>query len=182
MKCTTNRKIISKLFGRLAWCWICINVLDIFIMLLRRKNVQRFFSSEPIIYFSHFVSSKNMIFGKTLVKKKSRNPIHIYFKKYPKLFFSNRIGLFWFRFPPVLFARGYWFCGSSMGWGLRPRGYSGTRRYVREYRLYAVEGFTGTNSLYGFRMGEGGFGAPPGEDVIVAVIWDLSVIFLMRLP
>ena len=61
-----------------------------------------------------------------------------------------------------------------MGWGLRPRGYSGTRRYVREYRLYAVEGFTGTNSLYGFRMGEGGFGAPPVEDVIVGVIWDLA--------
>ena len=88
--------------------------------------------------------------------------------------FSNRIGLFWFRFPPVLFARGYWFCGSSMGWGLRPRGYSGTRRYVRECRLYAVEGFTGTNSLYGFRMGEGGFGAPPVGDVTHGIFLGLT--------
>ena len=73
-----------------------------------------------------------------------------------------------------------------MGWGLRPRGYSGTRRYVREYRLYAVEGFTGTNSLYGFRMGEGGFGAPPVGDVTHGIflggIWDFLVSFHMRLP
>ena len=105
-----------------------------------------------------------MIFEKSWSKKVAKSNTYI-FKNIQNYFFSNRIGLFWFRFPPVLFARGYWFCGSSMGWGLRPRGYSGTRRYVRECRLYAVEGFTGTNSLYGFRMGEGGFGAPPVGDV-----------------
>ena len=77
MKCTTNRKIISKLFGRLAWCWICIKVLDIFIMLLRRKNVQRFFNSEPIIYFSHFVCLKKHDFCKKLVKKVAKSNTYI---------------------------------------------------------------------------------------------------------
>ena len=68
-----------------------------------------------------------------------------------------------------------------MGWGLRPRGYSGTRRYVRECRLYAVEGFTGTNSLYVFCMGEGGFGAPPVGDVThgsnMGFCWDFPYAF-----
>ena len=64
-----------------------------------------------------------------------------------------------------------------MGWGLRPRGYSGTRRYVRECRLYAVEGFTGTNSLYGFRMGEGGFGAPPVGDVTHGIFLGFCLAF-----
>ena len=77
MKCTTNRKIISKLFGRLAWCWICIKVLDKFIMLLKRKNVQRFFNSEPIIYFSHFVCLKNMIFEKSWSKKVAKSNTYI---------------------------------------------------------------------------------------------------------
>ena len=135
------------------------------------------FSAASQLYISVILwAQKTWFLKKKWLKKvaKSNTYNDIYFKKYPKLFFSNRIGLFWFRFPPVLFARGYWFCGSSMGWGLRPRGYSGTRRYVRECRLYAVEGFTGTNSLYGFRMGEGGFGAPPVGDVTHGIFLGFS--------
>ncbi len=160
MKCTTNRKIISKLFGRLAWCWICIKVLDIFIMLLRRKKRSNVFQQRANYIFQSFCVLKKTWFLKKVGKKKSQSPIQ-FFKKYPKLVFSNRIGLFWFRFLPVLFARRYWFFGSSMGWGLRPRGYSGTRRYARECRLFALERFTGTNSLYGSRLGEGDSGLHP---------------------
>ena len=91
MKCTTNRKIISKLFGRLAWCWICINVLDIFIMLLRRKKCSKIFQQRANYIFQSFCELKKHDFWKK-VEKKSREIQYIYILKNIQNYFF-RIGL-----------------------------------------------------------------------------------------
>ena len=91
MKCTTNRKIISKLFGRLAWCWICIKVLDIFIMLLRRKKRSNVFQQRANYIFQSFCVLKKTWFLKKVGQKKVAKS-NTYILKNTKNYFF-RIGL-----------------------------------------------------------------------------------------
>ena len=59
MNYTTGRNIISKLFGDywVAWNWICIKVLDVFIILLWRGKPSKIFQQFRKTFFMLFVNT-----------------------------------------------------------------------------------------------------------------------------